>query len=114
MVGQLYGDTSASVTSDEDKEALLSDDQAAASENSETAPTGATSVGGFTCFQLMQNLGSCAWYFIALKWPLHDPATGPKGTFVQVYIQAALLAFAIVGFYAVDVRDAKRKRRHEG
>jgi hypothetical protein len=117
MVSQLYADAEPKQPSNgsgsgEGEDALLIDSDggsdggdAAAGAAGEEAPT---SVSGFTVFQLMQNLGSCVWYFIAYNLPMHDPATGPKGTFAQIWIQTALLAVATVTFIVVDRRTRRR------
>ena len=72
------------------------------------------SAGGFTVFQLVQNLGSAAWYYVSLQLPVHDAPT-LAGSFTQVYLQVALLALATVTFVAVDWRHAgQRTKRAEG
>lgn len=77
------------------------------------------SVGGYTVFQLLQNLGSAAWYFVSLQLPLHDtPATDTApavpGSYTQVYMQVALLAAGTAAFVAVDVRHRARVAARAG
>lgn len=56
------------------------------------------SVGGFTIFQLVQNIGSAVGFYYALPFPMH----GAGGTLTQVYVQVALLSLALVTFVTVD------------
>ena len=58
------------------------------------------SVLAFSVFQLAQNAGSAACYYIALQLPMH----GASGTFALVYLQAAMLALGTAGFVAVAWR----------
>ena len=69
------------------------------------------SVGGFTVFQLVQNVGSAVYYFMSLQLPLHDSPT-QQGTYALVWIQIALLVLASVTFVATDFRHAA-DRRHQ-
>jgi len=80
--------------------------------SSKAAPAPAhTTVAGFTYFQLLQNVASCAWYFIALQVPLHDTPGGASGTFMQIYLQAGLLVLALLTFVYVDRKDVAARQR---
>jgi MFS family permease len=77
------------------------------------------SVGAFTVFQLVQNLGSCLGFFYGLPLPMHDPdpSTGTTGSYTQAYIQFALLLVATVTFVTVDrlsIAEERRKEEEEG
>lgn len=65
---------------------------------------GTHSVGAFTLFQLIQNLGSAFGFFYAIGVPMH----GDNGTLAQVWVQAALMAVGVVLFAWSDVRYARR------
>ena len=54
----------------------------------------------FTIFQLAQNAGSAACYYVALQLPMH----GAAGTYDLFYMQAAMLVLGTAGFVAVAVR----------
>ena len=62
------------------------------------------SVLAFSCFQLAQNAGSAACYYLALQLPLH----GASGTYALLYLQAAFLALSMATCVAVDCRHAPR------
>jgi hypothetical protein len=74
---------------------------------------GAThSVGAFTIFQLVQNIGSAVGFFYALPLPMHDPdpASGQYGEYTQAYVQFAVLAVSTVTFIICDrIHVAKGK-----
>jgi hypothetical protein len=82
------------------------------------------SVGAFTIFQLVQNIGSCVGFFYALPLPMHDPgsnavAGGPTvGSYTQAYVQFAVMAVATLGFIAVDrlhaAEAAAKKEERQG
>ena len=65
------------------------------------------SVGGYTIFQLLQNIGSAIWFEVSLHLPLHD-SPGVPGTYAQVYVQAVLLLVGTLAFIAVDVRHRRK------
>lgn len=56
------------------------------------------SLGAFTIFQFVQNVGSAVGFFYALALPLH----GATGTLAQAWIQLGVLGLASVLFVAVD------------
>lgn len=62
------------------------------------------SVGAFTLFQLVQNIGSAFGFFYALGLPMH----GASGTLGQVWVQAALMVAGTAMFAAVDCRFARK------
>ena len=61
------------------------------------------SVLAFSIFQLAQNAGSAACYYLALQLPLH----GASGTYALLYVQAAALALSMATFVAVDCRHRR-------
>jgi Major Facilitator Superfamily len=82
--------------------------------------TGLWSVGAFTVFMMLQNLGSGVGFFYALPFPMHDPppgsgaaavpglgfAAGASGSYIQAYVQFVLLAVSLAGFIVVDRKHA--------
>ncbi len=69
------------------------------------SPNPHASVGAFSIFQLVQNLGSALWYGVSVWLPVHsDPTKGLTGTFAQIWVQLALLVAVVASFAAVDRR----------
>ena len=70
------------------------------------------SVGAFTIFQLVQNIGSAVGFFYGLPIPMHDPnpSEGQYGTYIQAYIQYATLVVATIMFVTVDRIHAREGR----
>jgi MFS family permease len=56
------------------------------------------SVELFTVFQLLQNAGSAAGFYVSPYLPLH----GDSGTNAQLMLQAGLLASSLISFLAAD------------
>lgn len=79
---------------------------------------GTSSVGAYTIFQLVQNIGSALWYPLMLYYPMHDTpavlaapgvetAAAVAGSCVQVWGLVALLISTAVSFAIVDRRSAQ-------
>jgi hypothetical protein len=95
------------------------EDAAAAAAAAEAEAERPPSVLAFSVFQLAQNAGSAACFYIALQLPLHstpatDDTSATKGTYVLVYLQAAFLAAATALFFVVDWRHRKRSNADNG
>lgn len=66
--------------------------------------SGVLSVHSFSVFQLWQNLGSAAGYYLQIWQPLtHGPLT-------QIWLQAAILILGVIGYLAVE--QTIKKHRH--
>ena len=116
IISQVYGKQVAAMQQQQQLkgdgyDALLSAEEDAAAALPAAAEAGAGGGGGggeeappsvlaFTIFQLAQNAGSAACYYVALQLPMH----GAAGTYDLVYMQAAMLALGTAGFVAVAFR----------
>jgi MFS family permease len=82
--------------------------------------TGLASVGAYTVFQMLQNLGSGVGFFLPIAYPMHDPApgapavpglgfaAGATGSYALAYLQFAMLAVGLAGFVVVDREHAAK------
>ena len=95
--------------------------RARAARGSAAAPLGAglASVGAYTVFQMLQNLGSGVGFFLPLAYPMHDGETAvpgigiaasPVGTYTLAYLQFAMLAVGLAGFFVVDLEHVGKAR----
>jgi MFS family permease len=82
------------------------------------ATDGSASVGAFTIFQLLQNIGSALGFYLGLAWPLTDQTDSfgnvTTGTLGQVWLVAAMLLASFVAFAIVDFAERKRTKSEAG